>query len=304
MQKFQRRKLPEALPIHLHRGRIYIIPTKFGFFFGCFLLVMLLGSLNYQNSLALLLCFLLGALILMAPIYTVRNLVDLSVSRIDAPPVHAGQLAKFHLTLVNESANRRPIVWAALDNTPMLVDLPGHDRAEVTVTANTRDRGWLMMERTRLFTHYPFGLCYAWSWLVPHARCLIYPKPEENGPGLPSGSKDGTGQPERMGDEEWAGLRAYQPGDSARSIAWKIAARTDELVTKTFAAHQSEEIELDYSRLAGLGNETRIARLTRWVIEADRQERHYSLAVPGQTIGPSHGSEHKHRCLAVLALLP
>jgi len=304
MQKFQRRRFPESLPISIHRGRVYIVPTRFGFFFGALLLVMLLGSLNYQNNLALLLCFLLAALILMAPIYTVRNLVDLTISRIEAPPVYAGEKASFHLTLVNPSANMRPVVWAALDGEPESSDVPGQGRTEISVSCATQERGWLAMQRTRLFTHYPFGLCYAWVWLVPNVRCLIYPRPETDGPDLPRGSKDGTGQPEQSGDEEWAGLRDYQAGDPARSIAWKVAARSDQLVTKTFTAHQSQEIDLDYDQLIGLDKEQRIARLTHWVLEADQQGLHFALSLPNQSVGPAHGPAHRHNCLTALALMP
>lgn len=304
MQKFARRKLPEALPILLDRKRVYILPTRFGVFFGVFLLVMLLGSLNYNNNLALLLCFLLSGLILMTPIYTVRNLVDLSIVRIAAPAVFAGQAARFSLTITNESANPRPVVWADIDAQPQLINIPGHDRAQVTVEMPATERGWLAMGRTRIFTRYPFGLCYAWCWLVPEVRCLVYPMPEEYGPDLPTGSELGTGQPERRGDEEWAGLRDYQAGDASRSIAWKVVARTDQLVTKTFAAHQSQEVTLDYAGLNGLAHETRIARLTRWVIEADKRGLHFALTLPQQTIGPGHGNTHKHKCLSALALLP
>ncbi len=304
MQRFQRRRLPEPLPIELRRNRVYILPTKFGFAFGLFLLVMLMGSLNYNNNLALMLCFLLGGLVLMTPIYTVRNLVDLTVTRISAPPVFVGERAGFSLTLTNPSANPRPVLWAALEGEPTLANLPAHDREEATVWAAASQRGWLALSRTRLFTRYPFGLCHAWVWLVPDARCLIYPKPEDNAPPLPAGANPGTGLPERRGDEEWAGLRDYQAGDPSRSIAWKVVARTDELVTKTFAAHHSQEILLSYAELGQLAHEARISRLTRWVIEADERGLHYALALPEQTIGPGHGPQHRHQCLSALALLP
>ena len=56
-----RLKQAEALPILLHRHRIYVLPTRFGLMFSAVLLVMLLGALNYNNNPALLLTCLLGA---------------------------------------------------------------------------------------------------------------------------------------------------------------------------------------------------------------------------------------------------
>ena len=53
-----------------------------------------------------------------------------------------------------------------------------------------------------------------------------------------------------------------------------------------------------------LPHEARIRRLTRWVLEADRQAVRYRMRLPAMTIGPGRGSEHRHACLRALALLP
>ena len=50
---------PEPLPARLDRRRIYVLPTRFGLFYGAALLTMLLGALNYNNNPALLLGLLL-----------------------------------------------------------------------------------------------------------------------------------------------------------------------------------------------------------------------------------------------------
>lgn len=73
------------------------------------------------------------------------------------------------------------------------------------------------------------------------------------------------------------------------------------MVTKTFADHQSEELRLDYSKLAELGLEARLSRLTRWLLEAHGNNLKYSLNLPNYQIGPASGDEHKHRCLKALA---
>ena len=54
----------DALPLILASRRIYILPTRAGLGFGVLALVMLLAGLNYANSLALLLTFLLVATML------------------------------------------------------------------------------------------------------------------------------------------------------------------------------------------------------------------------------------------------
>ncbi len=49
---------------------IYILPTRYGVFFGALLATMLLGSINYANNLGLLTTFLLAGLGLVAMLHT------------------------------------------------------------------------------------------------------------------------------------------------------------------------------------------------------------------------------------------
>ncbi|MDX1570088.1 MAG: DUF58 domain-containing protein, partial [Xanthomonadales bacterium] len=226
---------------------------------------------------------------------------DLRISQISAQPVFAGEPATFALSLVNDSSQPRQVVWASRADDADVTDVPAAGRANVSIEQATQRRGWMPMERTRIMTRYPAGLFFAWTWVEPDTRCLVYPQPEKSGPGLPRGTDRGTGKSERGGDEEWAGLREYQPGDPSRWVAWKAVARTGEMVTKTFAQHESERIELDYARLVELNLETRLARLTRWVLEAERAELLYTLKLPERVIGPGHGETHAHACLRALA---
>ncbi|MDJ0654283.1 MAG: DUF58 domain-containing protein [Xanthomonadales bacterium] len=302
LQKFSgAHRAPQALPLELDRKRIYIVPTRFGFFFALVLLVLLLGGLNYNNNMALLYTFLLAAVALLSPLYTVRNLSGLRVVQVVAPPVFYGEVARFILTLQNPSSSPRPMVWARDKQDATFTDIEANGRSDVSVEVATRRRGWLDMPRSRLTTTYPVGLFYAWTWVHPPYRCLVYPKPEVDAPPLPMGGQAGTGQPERRGDEEWAGLRDYQPGDPSRLIAWKVVARTDQMVTKTFADHRSQELHLDYSQIDGLDLERRLSRLTRWVLDADKARLRYSLKLPNQQVGPDSGELHKHQCLRALA---
>ena len=86
----RRRQGADQLPVTLARRRLYILPTRAGIAFAALLFLMLLAGLNYANSLALLLTFLLAgfALVAMQPCH--RNLLGLSCRRLSAPPVFAG----------------------------------------------------------------------------------------------------------------------------------------------------------------------------------------------------------------------
>ena len=60
MLAWARPRQPESLPVRLDRRRVYVLPTRFGLFYGVLLAAMLLGALNYNNNPALLLGLLLA----------------------------------------------------------------------------------------------------------------------------------------------------------------------------------------------------------------------------------------------------
>src|SRR3546814_17338047 len=66
-------------PIAIPRNRVYIVPTRFGYVFALMLLVMLLGAMNYSNSMAFMLTFLLEGLGLTCMQHTHANLHNLQL---------------------------------------------------------------------------------------------------------------------------------------------------------------------------------------------------------------------------------
>jgi uncharacterized protein (DUF58 family) len=105
--------------------------------------------------------------------------------------------------------------------------------------------------------------------------------------------------------EDFAGVRPYQRGDQQKMIAWKLAARSDDLSVKLFDAEAGGELILDYLSLPkALDVEMRLARLARWVLDAEAAHIRYGLRLPNETVAPANGAEHRARCLTALALFP
>ena len=75
-------------------------------------------------------------------------------------------------------------------------------------------------------------------------------------------------------------------------------------MVREYEAGSTEDLHLDWRALRHLPYEQRIERLARWVLDADREGRRYALMLPGETLSPAHGAEHRHACLRALALLP
>lgn len=295
---------PEKLPIVLHRNRIYILPTRYGLFFGVLLVVMLLGALNYNNNLALMLTFLLGGVTLIAPVHTYRNLAGLRIDGLHAEPVFAGGTARFELHLSSTEPRARCSILAGGVDDAGHADLPASGHAQVDLARAAERRGWLHAGRIRIHTIYPLGLFRAWSWLEVDSRTLVYPAPEASRVPLPRAPGTARGSRAMDEEEEFTGLRDYRSGDPSRLIAWKALARTDKLLSKMFSSQASETLWLDYDRLPGLDREARLSRLTRWVLEAERTGVSYGLRLPGRRVAPARSDAHRRQCLEALALFP
>ncbi|HEY0341668.1 MAG TPA: hypothetical protein VGC34_12735, partial [Steroidobacteraceae bacterium] len=58
----------------------------------------------------------------------------------------------------------------------------------------------------------------------------------------------------------------------------------------------------NFSQLANLDVEARLEQLTRWVVDAEDAGDRYGLELPGVHLAPDRGADHRHRCLAALAV--
>lgn len=297
-----RYRRPESLPIELHRRRIYIVPTSFGVGFSILLLVMLVGALNYANNAALLLTCLLGAAGATSMLVAFRNLDGLRLSHVQGGQAIAGQ--PIELALSFDAGSTRNAIRLDLGDTSIAFAVDADASAVVRIRVPTARRGWQPLPRLRLWTSWPLGLFRAWSWLHPDQSVLVWPRPEPDGP-PPHGPADDARHMRLHQGDELAALRDYRAGDPQRRIAWKASARHLNLLVKDFEQPQSRpQWQLDWRQLAELGNEARIARLARWLGEAQAQRRSYSLWLPGTEIPSGSGPLHYAHCMSALAQLP
>lgn len=301
LNQLVRSHISEAGPIVLNRRRIYILPTRYGVLFGLLLLTMLIGSINYNLSLGYVLTFLLGGVSMVGILHTYKNLQGLKITGGGAAPVFAGSDATFHLQF--EAPGPRFSLKANWrDANPVLFDVEDFQR--VSIQVSTTKRGRLKPGRFTISTVYPIGLFRAWSYVQFDHAVTVYPKPSENRLEFHSSGETGTTAraSQQEGHEDFAGLRAYQPGDSPRQVAWKVAARSDVLSTKRFSDVEGGTVLLDWDSLVGLDIEARLSQLTRWVLDAEQANLRYSLHIPGIEITAGNGDPHRHHCLEALAL--
>lgn len=298
-----RHKRSESLPIELHRRRVYIVPTAFGAAFTVLLLVMLLGALNYTNNAALMLTCLLGSATSASMLIAFRSLNGLKLTAIRQGQAIAGEPMVVQLVFAG-SNHAHASVHADMNGQSDAFFTAARGETVLSLQLDTHRRGWRPMPRIKLWSHWPLGLFHAWSWIHPEQSVLVWPRPESGGPPPLMPGEAGRQQRPRQG-EDIAALRAYRAGDPQRHIAWKHSARHEHLLVKDFEQPEAqEEWHLDWRELAQLTPEARIARLARWLGEAETVGRPTSLWLPGEEIGLGHGRSHYAHCMNALARLP
>ncbi|MGB2816381.1 MAG: DUF58 domain-containing protein [Burkholderiaceae bacterium] len=309
----------EAGDVLLDRRRVYILPTVPGVTFGAAVLVLLIGSINYSLQLGYLLTFLVASMAIVGMHSTHSNLAQLVLRGVRVEPVFAGDVAVFEVTATNPGTLDRYAVRFAFRPAPVLrrdktkrpasppvvtTEVPARGLRTVHVPLPAPVRGRLPAPRITIETRFPFGLWRAWAYLTPALTCMVYPKPEENAPPLPpaaGGDGDTTGM--ASSGDDFAGVRPYQPGDAQKLIAWRLAARSDELSVKQFEAAGGGELMMDFDALPpSLDLESRLSRLARWVLDAEAAHMRYGLRLPDAMIFIGSGSQHRDHCLTALAL--
>lgn len=297
-------KTPEHGPIRLTQRRVYILPTGYGVAFATALLLMLIGSINYTLALGYVLTFSLSGMALVSMLHTYRNLAGIVIHAGRVEPVFAGEPALFDLHCENPSATDRFSITATCGDTATTFDAPAGRTTVIRLAVPAMQRGELVLGRVTLEGRYPLGIFRVWSYVQPDMRTLVYPRPARS-PLPPFAAKPETGDAASIGAgvDDFAGFRAYQPGDSPRHVAWKHAERGGPLLAKSFSGTGAGELWLDWSELPrALDVESRLSRLTGWVVAADAGGCAYGLRLPGKELPIGQGSAHRANCLAQLAL--
>ncbi|MEO7576172.1 MAG: hypothetical protein ABIT83_01010, partial [Massilia sp.] len=97
--------------VFLNQRRVFIVPTSAGLGFAALLLVLLIGSTNYNLGLGFALTFAVGACALVDMVFTYRNLAHLHLRPGRARSVFAGEEAQFELHVVNNTRRDRYALW-------------------------------------------------------------------------------------------------------------------------------------------------------------------------------------------------
>jgi uncharacterized protein (DUF58 family) len=299
----RRRQGEDRLPITIATRRVYILPTRAGFAFAALIIVMLVAGLNYANSIALLITFLLAGFGMISMHLTHRNLVGVSLRAIASVDAFVGDHGRLLLTLENSADTARLGLECEVEGgTPALLDVPAGASARAEIPMALERRGRLTIDRIKLATAFPFGLFRAWTYVHVQASVLAWPAPGGRREAPPETASGGNATAvHRVGDEEWAGLREFRSGDSPRQVAWGAFARGRGLLVKTYQSPAAHQRMFDIASIDG-DLESRLQQLSAWIVAAHARGERYGLRLGEYTWPPDSGADHRALCLSNLAL--
>lgn len=306
ISRFANKRLPAISNQHTILSKnLYILPGKQGVVFFVVLLLVLVGAINYQNNAGFMLSFLLGGLGFLTMIYTHLNLYQLNLRVTPLQYGFVGDTIFFPLSITQPANKIRPsIALQAEQQHNVYFSLMNEPSVQCKVPVIAKHRGYLHLPRIKVYSEFPLGLFYAWSWVKLDARCLIYPAPDKLHYPLGNQAQQQSGaQSQISGDDDFSGIRQYQPGDPPSHLAWKAIAKTNQLQTQLYHREVTHDISIDWSQLdTRFDTEKKLSILCRMVLDAHKQGISYAFSIPGFTLAANTGSQHQHQCLKQLAL--
>lgn len=296
------RRIPKSKVFVLNQRRIFIMPNKTGFGFSLLLLLLFITAINYQNSLMFFLVFFLASFSISAILHTYRNFSGLKVQAGSALPVYAGDVIQLPVIFGQKQGRDYFNLRAGWSKQiTKAFDVAG--LTEQTLGYQTLNRGRLVTDRLRIETSYPLGLLTAWTWLDLDFQAWIYPKPlftdfvyADQG-----SEEEGDKTSNKLGQDDFLGIRAYQAGDALKHIAWKQVSKGQGLYTKVYSDQRQGKHWLSWYALSGMSQEERLSRLCGWILESEKINKAYGLILPQVKIEIGLGDKHKNDCLMLLA---
>jgi uncharacterized protein (DUF58 family) len=282
--------------------------TALWFLFGPVLGCMWMAAVNYSNNLVYAVLYLIAALSFISIFHTWRNLASLEVEHVRVKRAFAGEEIEVSIYLRNRGsrpsfnlffqrlARGKKLLLRSQKGT--LVDA-GDSRVVAAFLPPAR-RGRYRIEAIIVRSSYPFGLFWAAKRVPVDSVYYVYPEPRGHA-GLPDMLASGTEGPPKNAGDDFAGVRAYSPGESLRHVDWKAYARGRPLVVKQFSGGQGRELWLESRLLSRLSVEDRLSQLTLWALEAEEGDVPYGLSVGDVHYPPELGTEHQKRVLEALA---
>lgn len=304
-------KCDEQGTLRLTARQIYILPTPYGCFYAILVLAMWLGANNYASNFGFILVYLLAGVGMSIMLQTWKNLLGLEIKAGQCDNAFADGHSTAWLHLHNRYSTPRAAIQCQFNADSNALDLAANQQHALACPINAGRRGVLKINRIKLFSRYPGGLFYAWSYLNTEQSCLVYPKPRPAKMNLPTDAHQDFDTPTlkqtqtRDKPNDFKGHRHFQAGDNMKHIDWKAYARkasaASPTLLKEFSDAPASAVWISWQETDRKDDEAILSALCARVLSCVRKAQPYGLILPNLTLKPNLGAAHQAACLAALA---
>jgi uncharacterized protein (DUF58 family) len=299
IRRYLDKRQPPADNVTLVQKLIFILPTRYGWWFVLLLGLLYLLGTNYQNNLILLLCYLLLSLFLLSIVLVYQNMSGLTLQCRTAAAGFAGETLQVALQLSSAKPQLMLSFSFMQQQHTELMPLPA---TSLTLPLPAERRGKYSLPRIKISSQYPFGLWRAWSYVALAQDYWVYPHAEKMLQQADDNSTENSGAQAKAHSGDL--LAPYRSGDSLRHMVWKRLARDpmNPVVRQQQFTPQAEPCWVVVPPATGEALERRLSHAAWQLLTLEQSAQRYGLKLPGLTLAQSSGAAHLQRCLQELAL--
>jgi uncharacterized protein (DUF58 family) len=319
LEQWLSKRVPSNATHTLSSRNIFIMPTKFGFAYLLFIIVLFLLGTNYQNNTILLLSYLLASLFITVMMHSFYNFSQLIFSSTAKQHSFANQQASYPIHIrarkTHYNVNVQFVAYGE-STSNVCIEQCELGESQVAIPYLSKKRGVYNLGRVKVYSEYPLGLFITWALLDFSHQLVVYPQAKKLKSvnnflaGLDDVSKNNQNhRSSEQGTDDFAELKNYIVGESQARVAWKQLARGQGKLSKHYQSQQSSLLWLKLSDMPSTDLETKLSYLCFLIVDISQSNRDFGLLLDsvnasGQSptkIEPSAGYQHQHNCLIALA---
>jgi len=319
LEQWLSKRVPSNAKHTLSSRNIFIMPTKFGFAYLFFVVIVFLLGTNYQNNTILLLSYLLASLFITVMMHSFYNFSQLTFSSSAKQNTFANQYIHYPIHIIAKKTHydvNFKFVAQTGSSSKVRIELCDVGETKVLLPYLSKKRGIHDLGRVKVYSEYPLGLFVTWAMLDFAHKLVVYPQDKKlNSVNNFLAGLDDTANNEKnnisqsQGTDGFLELKNYIVGESQAKVAWKHLARGQGKLSKHYQNQQSSLLWLTLSDMPSGDLETKLSYLCFLILELSQNNRDFGLLldvsnVNGKSlvkIEPSSGYQHQQHCLTALA---
>jgi len=310
-----KRRIPASTHQTLTNRNVFIMPTKFGFIYLFFVLLLFILGTNYQNNIVLLLSYLLASLFITVMMHSFYNFAHLSFKSTAIQTGFANQDVIFPITIITEK-ERFDLTFSFSSSQKHINNRNNHIHiTQCDIGVNKLElpcfcdkRGVYTLGRVKVSSEYSLGLFVTWTQLDFGHQAIVFPKAKGINTSyrqLSGVAEDNCSEQNGLFQDEdgddFSELKTYLSGEPLSRIAWKQLAKGQGKYSKQYQTQENNVKWLKLSDMPMCDLETQLQFLSFLIIEYGQMNQKFGLLLGNIKILPSVGPNHQQKCLTALA---